>query len=83
VDSIGRAFEEFFGSVFRGELGQYFTMRQLSRFTVAVLDISPTDYVLDPTAGSGGFLLEVLLQEKILRAGKNLGKKAATELIIL
>jgi len=62
VDSIGRAFEEFFGSVFRGELGQYFTMRQLSRFTVAVLDISPMDYVLDPTAGSGGFLLEVLLQ---------------------
>ena len=62
VDSIGRAFEEFFGSVFRGELGQYFTMRQLSRFTVAVLDISQNDYVLDPTAGSGGFLLEVLLQ---------------------
>ncbi len=62
VDSIGRAFEEFFGSVFRGELGQYFTMRQLSRFTVAVLRIGPTDYILDPTAGSGGFLLEVLLQ---------------------
>lgn len=62
VDSIGRAFEEFFGSVFRGELGQYFTMRQLSRFTVALMDIVPTDYVLDPTAGSGGFLLEVLLQ---------------------
>lgn len=62
VDSVGRAFEEFFGSVFRGELGQYFTMRQLARFTVAALDITPTDYVLDPTAGSGGFLLEVLLQ---------------------
>ncbi|HEV7472497.1 MAG TPA: N-6 DNA methylase [Pyrinomonadaceae bacterium] len=62
VDSVGRAFEEFFGSVFRGELGQYFTMRQLARFTVAVLEISPNDYVLDPTAGSGGFLLEALLQ---------------------
>jgi type I restriction enzyme M protein len=62
VDSVGRAFEEFFGSVFRGELGQYFTMRQLARFTVAVADIGPTDYVLDPTAGSGGFLLEALLQ---------------------
>lgn len=62
VDSVGRAFEEFFGSVFRGELGQYFTMRQLARFTVAVLDITAGDYVLDPTAGSGGFLLEVLLQ---------------------
>jgi type I restriction enzyme M protein len=62
IDSIGQAFEQFFGSVFRGELGQYFTMRQLARFTVAMLDIDHDDYVLDPTAGSGGFLLEVLLQ---------------------
>lgn len=37
VDSIGKAFEEFFGSVFRGELGQYFTMRQLARFAVAAI----------------------------------------------
>lgn len=62
VDNIGAAFEDFFGSVFRGELGQYFTMRQIARFSVAVLDIKKDDYVLDPTAGSGGFLLEVLLQ---------------------
>ena len=62
VDSIGKAFEQFFGSVFRGGLGQYFTMRQLARFTVGVLEVKQTDYVLDLTAGSGGFLLEVLLQ---------------------
>lgn len=62
VDSIGVAFENFFGSVFRGELGQYFTMRPLSRFTVSLLEISHSDFVLDPTAGSGGFLLEALLQ---------------------
>ena len=62
VDSVGRAFEEFFGSVFRGELGQYFTMRQLARFTVAMLDLTHEDYVIDPSAGSGGFLLEALLQ---------------------
>jgi type I restriction enzyme M protein len=62
VDSIGKAFEQFFGSVFRGGLGQYFTMRQLARFTVGMLEVRHTDYVLDPTAGSGGFLLEVLLQ---------------------
>ena len=31
VDSIGKAFEQFFGSIFRGGLGQYFTMRQLAR----------------------------------------------------
>jgi type I restriction enzyme M protein len=65
VDTIGRSFEEFFGSVFRGQLGQYFTMRQLARFTVALADISPMDYVLDLTAGSGGFLLEALLQMRI------------------
>jgi type I restriction enzyme M protein len=62
VDNIGAAFEDFFGSVFRGELGQYFTMRQIARFAVAALEITEHDFVLDPTAGSGGFLLEALLQ---------------------
>ncbi len=62
VDSIGAAFEHFFGSIFRGDLGQYFTRRELSRWTVAMLDIGPRDFVIDPTAGSGGFLLEALLQ---------------------
>jgi type I restriction enzyme M protein len=62
VDTIGQAFERFFGSVFRGELGQYFTMRMICRFMVAACDIDHQDYVIDPTAGSGGFLLETLLQ---------------------
>lgn len=62
VDSIGHAFENFFGSVFRGGLGQYFTMRSLARFTVVMVDISHEDFVIDPAAGSGGFLLETLLQ---------------------
>ena len=62
IDSIGKAFEQFFGSIFRGGLGQYFTMRQLARFVIATLDVTQDDYVLDPTAGSGGFLLEALLQ---------------------
>jgi type I restriction enzyme M protein len=62
ADTIGQAFERFFGSVFRGELGQYFTMRQIARFTVAAVGVSHEHYVIDPTAGSGGFLLEALLQ---------------------
>lgn len=62
VDTIGTAFETFFGSVFRGELGQYFTMRPIARFSVAMLDLDHEDFVIDPTAGSGGFLLEALLQ---------------------
>lgn len=62
ADTIGAAFEHFFGSVFRGQLGQYFTRRELARFTVAMLRPTHRDFVIDPTAGSGGFLLEVLLQ---------------------
>ena len=62
VDNVGIAVENFFGSVFRGELGQYFTMRQLARFIVAMLDMDHRDFVLDPACGSGGFLLEALLQ---------------------
>lgn len=62
ADTIGHAFERFFGNVFRGELGQYFTMRPVARFTVAAVGVEPDHYVIDPTAGSGGFLLEALLQ---------------------
>lgn len=62
ADTIGRAFERFFGTVFRGELGQYFTMRQICRFSVAAVGIDHQHYIIDPAAGSGGFLLEALLQ---------------------
>lgn len=62
IDSLGAAFEGFFGSIFRGELGQYFTRRELCRFVCALLRPTDKDRVLDPTAGSGGFLLETLIQ---------------------
>lgn len=62
LDAIGRAFEFFFGSVFRGELGQYFTMRPLARFAVSMLDPTRDQKVIDITCGSGGFLLEAMLQ---------------------
>ena len=62
IDALGSAFEHFFSSVFRGDLGQYFTRRELVRFICGVLHPKDTDFVLDPTAGSGGFLLETLIQ---------------------
>lgn len=62
VDALGNAFEGFFGSIFRGELGQYFTRREIVRFVCALLKPTEADRVLDPTAGSGGFLLETLIQ---------------------
>ncbi|HEY9206780.1 MAG TPA: N-6 DNA methylase, partial [Candidatus Methanoperedens sp.] len=62
IDALGAAFEHFFSSVFRGELGQYFTRRELARFVCGTLHPKDTDFILDPTAGSGGFLLEALMQ---------------------
>ena len=57
LDTKGVAFEEFMGSFFKGEFGQYFTPRELIAFCVAVLEPKRTDLILDPACGSGGFLL--------------------------
>lgn len=62
LDTLGAAFEAFFGAIFRGDLGQYFTRREIARFTCALLQPNEEDIALDPTAGSGGFLLELLIQ---------------------
>ena len=60
LDTKGVAFEEFMGSFFKGDFGQYFTPRELIAFCVAVLNPGRTDLVLDPACGSGGFLLYAL-----------------------
>ena len=62
IDALGTAFERFFSAVFRGGLGQYFTRRELVRFVCGVLGPKDVDFILDPAAGSGGFLLESLIQ---------------------
>ncbi len=57
LDTKGVAFEEFMGSFFKGDFGQYFTPRELIAFCVEMLDPNRNDLVLDPACGSGGFLL--------------------------
>lgn len=57
LDAKGRAFEEFLGATFRGELGQYFTRRELVDFFIDILKPEEEDFILDPACGSGGFLL--------------------------
>jgi len=57
LDAKGRAFEQFLGKIFRGELGQYFTRREIVEFMVNVVNPKEDDLILDPACGSGGFLL--------------------------
>src|SRR5207247_2307205 len=54
------AFEEFFGSFFKSDFGQYFTLRELIAFCVHLLVPEKSHLILDPACGSGGFLLHSL-----------------------
>jgi type I restriction enzyme M protein len=59
-DAIGDAFEVFIGPALRGSEGQFFTPRNVVRMIIDVLDPEPNDMILDPAAGSGGFLIMAL-----------------------
>lgn len=60
TDLKGDAYEELLskGASDKGSgAGQYFTPRELIRAIVDVIDPKPTDTVVDPACGTGGFLL--------------------------
>lgn len=57
-DIKGIAFEQFLGTTFRGELGQFFTPRTIVDFMTGVLDPQEGETICDPTCGSGGFLIK-------------------------
>lgn len=56
-DLKGRAFEYFLGKIFRDELGQYFTPRNITSFMIKFLSPEKESHILDPACGSGGFLI--------------------------
>ena len=56
-DVKGIAFERFLGRTFRGEIGQFFTPREIVKFIVEMGDPRPGDIICDPASGSGGFLI--------------------------
>ena len=57
LDTKGIAFERFMEDFFRGKMGQFFTPRELIRFSVKMLKPQTNEILLDPACGSGGFLL--------------------------
>ncbi len=57
-DVKGIAFEQFLGTTFRGELGQFFTPRTIVDFMTEILDPQEGELICDPTCGSGGFLIK-------------------------
>jgi len=57
ADIKGTVFEQMVGNTFRGELAQFFTPRELVNCVVSMMPPKDTDRVLDPSCGSGGFLV--------------------------
>lgn len=60
LDTKGVAFEKFMVDYFKGKMGQFFTPRPIIDFAVKLLQPKHDDLVIDPSCGSGGFLLSVL-----------------------
>lgn len=60
LDTKGVAFEQFMDGFFKGDFGQYFTPREIIDFAVRMMQPKSDDLVLDPSCGSGGFLLHAL-----------------------
>ncbi|MBT6011665.1 MAG: N-6 DNA methylase, partial [Candidatus Marinimicrobia bacterium] len=57
LDTKGVAFEIFMKDFFIGKMGQYFTPRPVVEFCIRVLNPQKSETVIDPSCGSGGFLL--------------------------
>lgn len=57
IDVKGKAYEELVGSNLRGDRGEFFTPRNVQRMTIEMLAPRIDDRILDPSCGTGGFLV--------------------------
>ncbi len=80
---IDEAFEYLIPEVAKGKKGQYFTPRHVINMAVKMLDPKPDEYIIDPAAGSGGFLISSMywVKDRHLRGQEEAMKDYAKEYI--
>jgi len=61
---LGEAFQALVGRVPRGDKGQFFTPSELVKMMVNIAGPKEHEKVVDPAAGTGGFLLETHIYRK-------------------
>ncbi|MFP3144925.1 MAG: N-6 DNA methylase [Caldisphaera sp.] len=69
-DALGRGYEFLMYKLGQqGNYGQYFTPRNIVSFMVRIIDPNPGEVILDPAAGTGGFLVKAFeyVKQKIER----------------
>lgn len=71
-DVIADAFETFIDHALKGGQGQFFTPRNVIKMMIEILDPTEDDFIIDPSCGSGGFLVETLryIWNKLEKQGK-------------
>lgn len=60
LEIIDAAFEYLLPEVAKGKKGQYFTARHVIDMAVKMLNPHDKEYIIDPAAGSGGFLIHAM-----------------------
>lgn len=78
VDVKGKAYEEVVGSNLRGARGEFFTPRNICRMAVEMIDPDADQLLLDPSCGTGGFLVTAMnhVRDKIKKTESARWKKA-------
>lgn len=82
VDVKGKAYEELVGANLRGDRGEFFTPRNVQRMAIRMLHIKETERVLDPSCGTGGFLviaLNEMIRQLEAKAGARVSRTSLRE----
>ena len=81
IDIKGKAYEEIVGSNLRGDKGQFFTPRNITKMCIDIMQPKEDEKILDPACGTGGFLVSAMnyvvqeLENKFTKSEKKEFKK--------
>ena len=64
ADTVSIAFQVLRSAALKQEEGQYFTPTPVIRAAIKLMDISLNDLIIDPACGTGGFLIQCLIDLK-------------------
>lgn len=77
-EAISSAFQVFRRANLKAGEGQYFTPARVIEAGIEALDIRPTDKIIDPACGTGGFLVEAFLAIRAKGSGPRAEAQART-----
>ncbi|MEU8815383.1 N-6 DNA methylase [Actinoplanes sp. NPDC048796] len=77
-EAISSAFQVFRRANLKAGEGQYFTPQRVIEAAVRLMEITPSDKVIDPACGTGGFLVESFLSvTELIRSSSDMADAAA------